>query len=103
MSAPDTHGNVNSGEAGQRGQDRQPVKRADSHVQAPAPEGGDVAAAGQVRTRSDQASAGMKGGHSRKDQLDPGPDREEAEKSKGDAHHDQRETEKDMSQKVEKL
>jgi hypothetical protein len=45
----------------------------------------------------------MKGGQARKDQLDPGPDREEAEKSKGNAHKDQQEHEPEMGGKVEKL
>jgi hypothetical protein len=96
-------GNVGAGEAGQRGQDRQPVKGTGSEVRSPAPEGGDVATSGQVRRRSDAAASGMKGGQARKDQLDPGPDREEAEKSKGNAHKDQQEHEPEMGGKVEKL
>jgi hypothetical protein len=103
MGASKSGGNVNAGEAGQRGQDRQPVKGTGAEVRTPAPEGGDVAGPGQVRGRSDAAAAGMKGGHARKDQLDPGPDREESEKSKGDVHHDQHEHEREMAKKVEKL
>jgi hypothetical protein len=94
---------VTAGEAGQQGQDRQPVKEPDAHVRSPAPEKRDVADTSQVRGRSDEARANMKGGQTRKDQLDPGPAREEAEKSKGNAHHEGHESEPEMHRKVEKL
>ncbi len=94
---------VGAGEAGHQGQDRQPVKNVGKKVHGTAPEGEEVAQAGQVHTRSDDAAALQKGGAARKDQLKPGPERDEAQKSKGNAHHDQRETEPEMAKKVEKL
>ncbi|HVX85620.1 MAG TPA: hypothetical protein VH253_12630 [Phycisphaerae bacterium] len=98
-----TNGNAMAGEAGQRGQDRQPVKNAGNHVEGTAPEGAQVAGAGQVRGRSEEARKAMTRGEARKDMLDPGPGREEAERSKGNAHHDQHELEPEMNKKVEGL
>jgi hypothetical protein len=92
-----------AGVAGQRGQDRQPVRDAGNHVDGPAPEGEQVAEAGEVRDRSEEAKEGMKGGYARKDMLNPGPGREEAERSKGNAHHNQHELEPEMDRKVEGL
>lgn len=95
-------GNVQAGEAGHAGQDRQPVKNAGQKVTGTAPEAGNAASAGQVQKRSEEAKKGNQGSD-RADMVHPGPGREEAEKSKGGAHHDMREKEPEMGRKVEKL
>lgn len=95
-------GNVQAGEAGHAGQDRQPVKNPGHKETGTAPEGAQAASAGQVQKRSDEAQKGNQGSE-RADMVHPGPDREEAEKSKGGAHHNMKEKEPEMGKKVEKL
>lgn len=101
--ADQANGEEMAGEAGQRGQDRQPVKSAGNRVQGTAPEGAQVAGAGQVKGRSKAAKQGMKGGQARKDQLDPAPSRQARNWTKGDVHAHHHETEPSLKKQQEKL